>query len=476
MRNKLLFIIAVMLVCFSSKAQIDSVDVEIDEVFVDTIVTDTADIILSDNIITNTSALNLFFEKLYQVEQEKKGQINIVHIGDSHIAADLFSGAIRKRLQERFGNAGCGFSFPYSLAKTNGSHFARYTSNVSWGSRKNISVPDGTIIGLSGIGLYTKEDFAIEINTRDNSYDFNTIKIITPGNKPMFDVATSSKEVKLESKVPKKINHRIKSGEVLGTIAEKYNISVSQLKKANGLKSDNIRAGRTLKIPTREMQKKVIKRSEFIPLGLEADSLSHFYHSNQPLSKLYLLPNKSAKEYNLSGLVLEKDDAGILYHSIGVNGAKSSDYNKYPLFFEQLPALKPDLLVISLGTNESFDKMTAADFMVQLTLFIENVRAKNPDVCIVVTTPSPSLFKRKYPNTFAADYSKNIMMQETQNEYASWDMYTVMGGLFGVPRNAAKGLIAKDRVHYTRDGYEKQGRKFTEAFLNAYNNFKTNRK
>lgn len=471
MRTKLLFTLLVVLLYYKGAAQEDSL-----EVAIDTVVVDTADVIISDNIITNSSTMNLLFEKLYQLEQEKKGKVNIVHIGDSHIQADLFTGAVRKRLQERFGNAGCGFTFPHSLAKTNGSSYVRYKSNGSWDSRRNISAPDGTVVGLSGIGLYTKEDFAIELNMRDSAYAFNTIKIVTPGNRPMFDVATSSKEIKLESNVPKKITHKIKSGEVLGSIADKYGITVSQLKKANGLRSDNIRAGKTLKIPTKEMQKKVVKRSEFIPLGLEADSLSHFYHSEKALSRLYLLPGKPEKEYNLSGLVLEKDEPGIIYHSIGVNGAKCSDYNKYPLFFEQLPALSPDLIVISLGTNESFDKMTAADYITQLNLFIQNVKAKNPDACIVVTTPPPSLFKRKYPNRFVADYAKNIMMQETVKQYASWDMFSVMGGLMGVPRNAAKGLISTDRVHYTLDGYEKQGRKFTEAFLNAYTNFKTNRK
>lgn len=469
MRNKLLFILFCMMFA-KGTAQVDSVDV-----FTDTIVIDTVDVIISDNIMTNTSVLKPLFEKLYQLEQEKKGKVNIVHIGDSHIQADLFTGVIRKKLQEKFGNAGCGFSFPHSLAKTNGGHYVRYTSNASWSSRKNISTPDGTVIGLSGIGLSTREDFAIELNVRDTSYEFNTIKIITPKNKPLFDVATSSKEIKLESTVPKKITHKIKSGEVLGSIAEKYDVSIAQLKKLNGLKSDNIRAGRTLKIPTNEKQKKVVKRSEFIPLGLTGDAFSNYYHSDQPLSKLYLLPNKEAKEYNLSGLVLEKDEPGVLYHSIGVNGAKCSDYNKYPLFFEQLPALQPDLVIISLGTNESFDKMTAQDYMVQLNLFIDNVRTKNPDTAILVITPPPSLFKKKYPNTFAADYAKNILMQETAKNYVSWDMFSVIGGLFSVPRNAAKGLISTDRVHYTREGYEKQGRQFAKAFIDAYNNFKTNR-
>lgn len=474
MHNKL-FIFFVLLLCYTAAAQVDSTEVDIDSVYIDTVSIDSTEIASGPNIITNTSAMKLFFYKLQQLDKEKKGRVNIVHIGDSHIQADLMTGLIRKKLQERFGNAGNGFTFPHNLAKTNGGHYVRFNSNASWQSRRNIYSPEeGMNVGLSGIALKTREDFVIELNVRDNSYDFNNIKLITPKNKPAFDVATSSKTIVLESTVPKKITHKIKNGEVLGSIANKYDISITQLKKANGLKSDNIRAGRTLKIPTGQMQKREVKRSEFIPLDLTPDAFSYTYHSDKALNKIYLLPNKDYKDYTLSGLVLEKDDAGIVYHSIGVNGAKCSDYNKYPLFFEQLPALQPDLVVISLGTNESFDKMSAAAFKDQLNTFIENVKAKNPDAAILVMTPPPSLFRRKYPNTFAADYAKGILVQEVEKNYATWDLYSEMGGLFSVNRNAAKGLMSTDRVHYSKDGYEKQATLFSEAFLNAYYNFNLN--
>ena len=470
MLNKLWLLIFCLTFGIKAAAQVDTTDVVIDSIAIDTV-----DIVLGDNIITNTSALNLFFEKLYLLEQQKAGKVNIVHIGDSHIQADMFTGVIRKSLQKRFGNAGCGFTFPHSLANTNGSPYVRYKSNVSWQSRRNISVPNGMTIGLSGIGLTTKSNFAVELNVKDTSYTFNTLKIITPANAPLFDVATSSRTIVLESTAPKKITHKIKSGEVLGSIANKYNISISQLKQANGLKSNNIRAGKTLKIPTNENEQREVKRSEFISLPLTADKNSNYYYSAEPLSKIYLLPNKEANKYDLSGLILEKDASGVLYHSIGVNGAKASDYNKYPLFFEQLPALQPDLIVISLGTNESFDKLAAAGYIQQINVFVENVRVKNPEAAIVIMTPPPSMFKRKYPNTFAADYAKHIQMQETEKNYASWDLFSALGGLFSVNRNAAKGLMSSDKVHYSKAGYEKQGQLFTEAFLKAYDNFKLNR-
>lgn len=44
--------------------------------------------------------------------------------------------------------------------------------------------------------------------------------------------------------------HKIRSGESLGVIANRYNVSVSNLKKWNGLRSNNITAGKSLKIIT----------------------------------------------------------------------------------------------------------------------------------------------------------------------------------------------------------------------------------
>ena len=42
--------------------------------------------------------------------------------------------------------------------------------------------------------------------------------------------------------------HRIRNGETLGSIARKYHVSVSQLRRLNGLRGNNIRAGKTLRI------------------------------------------------------------------------------------------------------------------------------------------------------------------------------------------------------------------------------------
>ncbi|WP_245946004.1 GDSL-type esterase/lipase family protein [Flavobacterium magnum] len=442
-------------------------------VVTDSIEADTIPIIIPENGIQNPMAISGFLEKLYKLEKTHSGKINIVHIGDSHIQADLMTNRVRKTLQAAFGNGGRGLVFPHSLAKTNGSWDIRFSSNGSWENHRIVSPVDGSKVGLSGIALMSRrDDFVIELNAKEPDNFFNTIKIITPGNEDTFNIATAKRTISFESNVPKTITHKIRNGEALSIIADKYNVSIAQLKKANGLKNDRIRAGKTLKIPSSEMQKKKIERSEFIPLPLLSDNDTHFYVTEDRLEKIYLLPNKSEDNCTLNGIVLENDEPGIVYHNIGVNGAKLSDYNKYPMFFEQLKALQPDLIVVALGTNESFDKMRSEDYMAQLELFLGNIRKQETGTELLVATPSPSMFRRKIPNIYVADYAQKILNVATENNYAVWDMYAQLGGLYGVTRNYRQGLMAGDRVHYSKAGYERQGDLLSEAILATFRNYK----
>ncbi len=59
----------------------------------------------------------------------------------------------------------------------------------------------------------------------------------------------SKKNKKQTQKKP--TEHSIKSGENLTVIANKYGVSVEEIKKANGMKDDNLRAGNSIKIPVK---------------------------------------------------------------------------------------------------------------------------------------------------------------------------------------------------------------------------------
>lgn len=69
--------------------------------------------------------------------------------------------------------------------------------------------------------------------------------------------------------------HKVKKGESLGKIAKKYGTSISAIKKANGLKNNNLTAGKRLKVKVTEKVKVYRPVEEETPEELaEADSLA----------------------------------------------------------------------------------------------------------------------------------------------------------------------------------------------------------
>lgn len=77
------------------------------------------------------------------------------------------------------------------------------------------------------------------------------VPVATPASKVSKALNNSGNKAARDSK-PKTVSHTVKSGENLFKIANRYGITVDELKKANGLKNDNIAAGKTLTIPQKK--------------------------------------------------------------------------------------------------------------------------------------------------------------------------------------------------------------------------------
>jgi lysophospholipase L1-like esterase/LysM repeat protein len=469
MNKKYLFLVLFLILGFTMKAQVlDSISFEVDSLAIN------KTIIIPENTVQNSNGITNFLTKLSELQKTKTGKINIIHIGDSHIQADLMTDKTRKLFQVNFGNAGRGFVFPHSLAHTNGSWDIRFSSKTNWDSYRNIYPVTQYKVGLSGIALVTKsKEFDLELSTKEEGNFFKTIKIITPNNIQNFDVSVQENKIVKEIKIPKIITHLVKRKESILEIANNYHISVLELKRANRLKSNKIRKGRVLKIPNNETISRTIETSEMVPLQLIADANSHYYTFETSQNKIDIFSTKNETEFNLNGIVLENGNPGVLYHNIGVNGAKFLDYNKYPLFFEQLKALNPDLIIVSLGTNESFGSIKTEEYMTQLDSFLKNIKAQIPTTEFLISTPPPSLFKQKFENIFVADYAAKIINYGVENNYTVWDLYAQFGGLFGVQQNYNNGLMANDKVHYSKKGYEQQGELLYAAIAKSLENFQT---
>lgn len=438
-----------------------------------------------ESIFANEPLLFPVFEKLYNLETKKGNKVNIVHIGDSHIQADFFTNTIREGLQREFGNGGFGFTFPYSLVKTNGPRFIKYRSNATWRSQSNVAPSSYAGIGLSGIALYTPlQDFVLQL-TAEDGYEFNTIKVIYPTKEPQFNLSVTASPLKVSASGGGSSNggfkyHTVKSGESLSVISKKYRVTVAQIKSANGLRSNLIRTKQRLRIPAKGRTstpvtlKSNLKIDSTDCVNLISNPYYSSYTSDSLLRRVTIIPGAKQETYNLNGFVVENNQSGVIYHSIGVNGARIVDYAKYPLFFEQLSILNPDLIILSFGTNESFAKMSDTEYISQLNEFVTSIQEKNKDAIVLVMTPPPSMFRRTRVNTYVSDYSKTLMGIDN---LPVWDLYSRMGGASGIsPRGQYARKMDRRKVHYTVDGYQSQGELFTTDFMSAYNNFKENYK
>lgn len=89
-------------------------------------------------------ALSYFLAALADLEYKREDRpVTILHIGDSHIAADRFSGSLREQFQSRFGDAGRGLMMP-SLYLARGVKFDR-------GGKWKVSLSTGEAEGPFGI-------------------------------------------------------------------------------------------------------------------------------------------------------------------------------------------------------------------------------------------------------------------------------------------------------------------------------------
>jgi LysM repeat protein len=426
--------------------------------------------------IKNVPILYPFFEKLVQLEKNNEGKINIVHIGDSHIQSDPFINAIRRPLQQQFGDGGHGFIFPYTLNKQVGKPY-HFSTNATWQMCRNsqpFKCASGTEFGLSGYGFCTKtEQFVFSVEASEDRHKFNTIKIVSPITS-FYNLATVDMNRKpIIHKEKSGITlHRVKRGETLDIIAKNYNVFSATIKKENKMRSNNIYVGKKLRIPI-TITETSLDTSIFRSLEYQLqEPLVSVYHQEKPISAIYLLPTRKQTLYNLNGLVIEKNEPGIIYHNIGSIGATAANYNETPLFFKQLPVLLPDLIIVSFGTNESFNNVSAEKFIEQMELFIKNIRMFCHNVPILVTTPQISLLRNKKFNTYILEYSNALLRKE---DVAIWDLYSFLNGLMGAEKDIAATKISKDNIHYTNEGYINQGTAFVKDFLNEYEYYKRSR-
>lgn len=157
---------------------------------------------------------------------------------------------------------------------------------------------------------------------------------------------------------------------------------------------------------------------------------------------------------------------GVLYDVAGANGAEFLTYNQNGIFFKETPLLKPDLVIISLGTNEAFGYLNKITFENNIDAFISQIRTYNPNAEILITTPGDAMSRKRYHNQNIDTVRKILIDYAKANNIALWDFYSVMGGTGAIKKWFTKGLAQNDKVHLNKEGYLIQGYLFFNALMN----------
>lgn len=369
------------------------------------------------DVLGDSINYNIFYKKFNKLITAGEGKLNIIHIGGSHIQADIYTWQMRRRMQTFYPglNGGRGFVFPYKMAKTNNpfNYKAEYTGN--WEHCRNIE-KKSCKLGLSGIAVYTSDSISkIKIYPvkKYGFYDFNKVKIF-------YNIDSCNYDIKFSK------NYKI--------IEQKKNIEKNYIQ---------------------------------ILFADYYDTLEFTIEKQD---------NAINNKFSLSAIYIENNDPGIVYNAIGVNGASIPSFLRCVDLQSDISIINPDMVVLSLGTNDAYgNKFDSLYYKNNYQKLINKIYAASPNTFIMITVPNDDYLYRKYPNKNTALQEKIIYELANTNNLGVWDLYKIMGGFNSSQTWYNNKLMVRDRIHFTKKGYILKGNLFFNAFLKSYDDYiKTN--
>lgn len=354
-----------------------------------------------------------FFCKMQSQWLEGNQQINIVHFGGSHIQADVWSNRLRQHFQNISpdNNSGRGMLFPFRLIRSNGSAYLKTSHTGNWKGYRNSVSSHQSPFGLMG--------------ARGELSDSSSTLSLWVNKEHCTDCYFDQLEI-----------FYMDSSD--NFCIEIINDSVEWIKESSDLGSCSFK------------------------LSKAVDSL------NISFKKL----DTSSSVFQLYGLKLINETPGILYHSVGVNGASVPSYLRCEYLPQQLGFIEPDLVIFSIGINDAYEtNFTKENFIANYDSLIQIVKQINPFTAILFTTNNDSYYQKKVPNKRGQLVKEAMYELAEKHNAAVWDFYEVMGGFNSIATWEKYRLAKRDKIHLTTIGYKLVGDLLFEAFLNAYKDF-----
>jgi lysophospholipase L1-like esterase len=369
-------------------------------------------------------ALDSFYAALARTDAKEPGAITrITHYGDSPITNDGLTAPVRRLLQERFGDAGHGFILVAKPWGWYGHQAITFTSSSGWNndSLMNPSVNDGEL-GLGGV----------------------TSRASGPGQYARFAPATDGDTGKNFSNMDVYFLRQPSGGEFSASV--------------NGANAQTV----STQGPAAE---------------------SGFFQIKAPSNSANTFEIKTVSgNVRMFGAVLENDGPGLVYDSLGVNGAYAGllvTVMNEQHWIVQLQHRRPDLVILNYGTNESqyASDNQMARYDRDLREVIRRVREALPNVSIMVVSPMDrGTLKGGRVVTLPAipkivDLQRRVALE---SNCAFFSLFNAMGGEGTMAKwhEGKNHLVGGDFTHPNGEGAEIIGSLIYEAITSGYLKYK----
>lgn len=348
--------------------------------------------------------------------------VNIWHVGGSHVQAGHFSYRMQENLTSMADSikGERGFIFPYRIARTNSDKSFRTSYTGTWKTAMAASKhPDlNPRFGIMGIAAQTSDSlatigFGMNINP-DSLWQFNRVRILGYASSP-----------------------------------DAYPVLMSGCDT----------------------------------LGFSLDSLTMSYVFDLPEmrdSAVIGFHIPKGENFTLTGIEPLSGRKGVNYYCSGVNGAMLTTWLDHCVDFERdLQLVKPDLAIFAVGINDSACKQTefkVERFKDNYRRLIEMIRKQSPDCTFIFITNNDSYryIRRGMTYNYNAPTVQKAMF-ELGEEFgaAVWDVYDIMGAKKDcVLQWRDAGLCKADKLHFTPEGYVLLGDMLYNAIIDDYNSRK----
>lgn len=369
---------------------------------------------------------------------QRKG-ITILQLGDSHTAADFMTGELRRVLQAKYGDGGAGYLIagrPHAGVRSSA---FRVSASDGWSYEALQRSAENAKFWLSGFNAIAKEGGETISFRSDTPFNFDRIEV-----QALRQPKGGNIEIRIDGVLQSEVS-------LDGNVREPVVI-------------------------------------QMVPERAGSDRLREIS-----------VTTKGEGIVNLASIAVYNRQAGISYSSVGFPGATVDILNKFDdvIFENELRRLNPQIVVLAFGTNEGFNDGLEIDrYRQSYESALGKIRRALPGVTIVMMAPPDAARGQKKQDgdekndssarksqakatkedgpcgdwKTPANLNKVRDIQEQiakRHKLVYWNWASIMPAECGADRwaNMSPPLVAKDRVHFTMEGYRQTAAQFLKVLL-----------